>query len=239
MIYINHELKAVFIHIPKNGGSYVGSTLEKYYHFTNYLPLLMKRRPDHHIICKTSLDSRISKTGNYIYDNSFFNRTVGLLVYCKTSKYLSEKMNMNEEKWNTYTKFTFIRNPYSRILSGWKHFNTVFNRNISLNEYLQTENVNKLSNIEYGHTIMTQKKQIENIDASCGVDIIGRFEHLEEDLRHILNYLGIQTIKHPIEHINVSNTETYDNIVFESTAIQFINYWFREDFNTFHYQMVE
>jgi hypothetical protein len=65
-------------------------------------------------------------TGNPVYDTSFFNKLVGLLVYCKTSDYLNEAMNMTDEKWNTYTKFCFIRNPYTRALSGWKHFDTIF-----------------------------------------------------------------------------------------------------------------
>ena len=31
MCSINHNLKALFIHIPKNGGSYVAEILSKYY----------------------------------------------------------------------------------------------------------------------------------------------------------------------------------------------------------------
>ena len=54
MIYINHSKKAIFIHIPKNGGTYIGTTLVQYYGFNCYLDKLIKRRPDHDIICNTN-----------------------------------------------------------------------------------------------------------------------------------------------------------------------------------------
>ena len=40
MCSINHDKKAIFIHIPKNGGSYIAETLNKYYGFQNYYLLL-------------------------------------------------------------------------------------------------------------------------------------------------------------------------------------------------------
>jgi len=129
MIYINHDIKAIFIHIPKTGGTYIGPTLVKYYGFKSYLPLIHAKRPDHNIACKIRYFRRVL-TGNNTYDNSFFNKILGILVYCKTSEYLTKEMNMDAEKWGTYTKFCFIRNPYDRAISGWKHFKSIFNINI-------------------------------------------------------------------------------------------------------------
>ena len=138
MIYINHIKKAIFIHIPKTGGSYIGPTLVKYYGFISYLPLITKRRPDHNIVCKTRYFRQIN-TGNLLYDTSFFNKYLGLLVYCKTSDYLNKHMDMNEEKWNSYTKFCFVRNPYDRALSGWKHFDIILNKNSNFYDYLNNK----------------------------------------------------------------------------------------------------
>lgn len=238
MIYINHEKKAIFIHIPKTGGSYIGPTLVKYYNFISYLPLLYSRRPDHNIICKTN-NFRKVLTGNYTYDNSFFNKAIGLLVYCKTSDYLNKEMNMDEEKWKIYTKFCFIRNPYDRALSGWKHFNTVFNLNIEFFNYINIPNIfNNISDIEYGHIFMNQKKQIEDENGLCGVDIIGRFEYLEDDFRVILNHLGFKKIIHPIKKINVSNNIGSEDIILEKKTVRKLNELFNDDFESFHYQMI-
>jgi hypothetical protein len=238
MIYINHDKKAIFIHIPKTGGSYIGPTLTKYYGFISYLSLLASRRPDHNKVCKTLYLRRIS-TGNSLYDNSLFNKILGVLTYCKTSEYFNKEMNMNEEKWNTYIKFCFIRNPYSRAVSGWKHFNTILNRNISIFEYLNVRDpINNISDIEYGHIFMSQLRQIQDENELCGVDLIGRFEHLENDFRIILNYIGFNNIIHPIKRVNISNTDNNDNIQLEIRTIKKINELFFDDFELFHYQMI-
>ena len=238
MIYINHHKKAIFIHIPKTGGSYIGPTLTKYYGFTSYLPLIAARRPDHDLICNTTSFRKIL-TGNSLYDNSLFNKVLGILVYCKTSDYLNEKMNMNEEKWNTYTKFCFIRNPYSRAVSGWKHFNTIFNRNISIYDYLNIiDPVNNISDIEYGHIFMSQKRQIQDINETCGVNLIGRFEHLEDDFRFILKLIGFNDIIHLVKKVNASNNTETSDVNLEVRTIRKINELFLDDFEAFHYQLI-
>jgi hypothetical protein len=235
MIYINHVKKAIFIHIPKTGGSYIGPTLVKYYGFTSYLPLITKRRPDHNIVCKTNYFRQIN-TGNHLYDTSFFNKYVGLLLYCKTSDYLNKHMDMNQEKWNSYTKFCFVRNPYDRAISGWKHFDIILNKNSVFNEYLN--NKYNVSDIEYGHIFMSQKTQLQNIDGTCGVDIIGKFENLEEDLKKILKMIGFNAILHIPKKENVSNKEGAETIVLEKKTVQKLNELFMDDLELFHYKKI-
>lgn len=238
MIYINHDKKAIFIHIPKTGGSYIGPTLEKYYGFTSYLNLIAYRRPDHDMFCRTNMLRKVY-TGNQLYDNSLFNKIYGLLLYCKTSEYFNSEMNMTSEKWDSYTKFCFIRNPYSRAVSGWKHFNTILNKNIPIFEYLNIyDPTNNVSDIEYGHIFMSQKRHIQDINGACGVDIIGRFENLEEDLKYILNLIGFECINHPVKKVNVSNKSNSDEILIEHRTIKKINELFEDDFEAFHYQKI-
>ena len=236
MIYINHSKKAIFIHIPKTGGSYIGPTLVKYYGFTSYLQIIHERRPDHDIVCETHKFRKII-TNNPNYDNSFFNKVKGLLVYCKTSNYLNEKMNMDKEKWETYTKFCFIRNPYDKLLSGFRHFEIIFNRKTNLYDYLNYYSIkNNVSDIEYGHVFMSQKMQIQDEYGNCGVNIIGRFENLEQDFRYILKNIGFSNILHREKKVNVSNQSNSDIIGLELKVVKKINQLFADDFDTFHYK---
>ena len=237
MIYINHQKKAIFIHIPKTGGTYIGPTLVKYYGFISFLNLIAKRRPDHDAICKTRYFKMVL-TGNPTYDISFFNKLVGLLVYCKTSDYFNEIMNMTDEKWNTYTKFCFIRNHYTRALSGWKHFDTIFNLKSTFSNYM-SQNKYDVTDIEYGHIFMSQKTQIQDIDGSCGVDLIGRFENLENDFIDILHKLGFDKILHKPKKENVSNKTGSENYVFEKFAIKKMNTLFADDLALFHYTQLQ
>jgi len=236
MIYINHDKKAIFIHIPKTGGSYIGPTLVQYYGFTSYLPLINMRRPDHNTVCNVTKFNQ-TFTNNPTYDNSFFNKTLGILLYCKTSEYLNERMNMNKEKWETYTIFCFIRNPYDRTYSGWKHVNTILHKNTTFYDYISQDKFNT-TNIEYAHVFMNQIKHIQQEDEKCGVKLIGRFEHLEEDFKKILNHIGITHFTHREKKVNVSNKEGSTTLSFDIKTIRRLNIICQEDLDTFHYKKI-
>jgi hypothetical protein len=102
----------------------------------------------------------------------------------------------------------------------------------TLDEYISDTNV---TDIEYGHVFMTQKKQIEDENGRCGVDIIGRFEHLEEDFQKILKSIGFNKIIHKNIKKNVSNESSCNKFVYEIKTIEKINKLFKDDFDSFHY----
>ena len=234
MLLINHEKKAIYLHIPKTAGTYIAQQLMRHYGFTSYLSTLLKRRPDHEVFCNTSQYKFVpTKTGKNNF--TFYNKLYGLLVYCKTSDYINNICNMNEEKWRTYTKFCFIRNPYDRAQSGVNYISKTLKNTLSLVDYL---NLNPLDvpDIEHGHVFMPQKKQIEDVDGTCGVDIIGRFENLEEDFRKILGMIGFGTILHTPTKVNVTNHTESDEIKIPVAAVKRINELFKEDFELFHYK---
>jgi hypothetical protein len=85
---------------------------------------------------------------------------------------------------------------------------------------------------------MSQKTQIQNIDGTCGVDIIGKFENLEEDLRNILKRIGFNTILHVPKKENVSNKEGAESIVLEKKTVHKLNELFIDDLELFHYKKI-
>jgi hypothetical protein len=86
---------------------------------------------------------------------------------------------------------------------------------------------------------MSQKTQMQDVDGNCGVDLIGRFENLEDDLRDILFKIGFSKIVHTPKKENVSNKTGSENYVFEKIVIQKMNALFADDLSLFHYKKIE
>jgi hypothetical protein len=144
-------------------------------------------------------------------------------------------LDMNEEKWNSYTKFCFIRNPYDRAYSGWKHMNIVLNKTSIFYDYI-SQNKYNVSDIEYAHVFMNQKTHIQDENGNCGINIIGKFETLEDDFKKILKHLGYTRFLHREKKVNVSNIEESDVLKLDIKTIRRLNEICNEDLDTFHYK---
>ena len=205
-----------------------------YYGFTSYLQILLNRRPDHDTVCETHKFKQVL-TRFKQHNITFHNKVIGILKYCKTSDYFNKMCNMNEDRWKTYTKFCFIRNPYEKMRSGWIYItDKILKEKISFKEYIH-KNPEDVSDIEYGHVFMSQMKQIEDIDGSCGVNLIGRFENLEDDFIKILKIIGFDNIVHVSQKLNVSRKIDTNELKLSNDIISRINMLVEDDFNVFHY----
>jgi hypothetical protein len=85
---------------------------------------------------------------------------------------------------------------------------------------------------------MSQKQQIQELDGTCGIDLIGKFENLEEDFRFILNDIGFDNIIHIPKKVNVSNEDGSDTILLERKTVQKLNELFKDDLELFHYTKI-
>jgi hypothetical protein len=83
---------------------------------------------------------------------------------------------------------------------------------------------------------MNQKTQIQNEDGTCGMDIIGKFENLEEDFIKILHQLGFAKIVHKVKKVNVSNKEASETLTLDIKTIRRLNEICKEDIEIFHYK---
>jgi hypothetical protein len=219
MCSINHDLKAVFIHVHKTGGTYLSYMLHKYYGFKNYYI----RRPDHDKFCFNK-----KKTTKFI---NYENRIHGVLMYYKTSPHINKKMGMTPQKWDTYYKFAFSRNPYDKIVSAWNHVNRF---KIPFLNYLRLQNV--CNDVEFMHVFMPQVRNIINEKGKINLQFIGKFENLEEDFCTILKNIGIKNIIHDSEKkMNVRPHEEFVNYYENQEILDFINNLFKEDFEHLDY----
>ena len=215
MCSINHSKKAIFIHIPKTGGSYIADILEKHYGFKSYY----LQRPDHANFCNGK-DRSVDKHENKIH---------GTLMYYKTSPYINKIMNMTPKKWDEYFIFAFIRNPYDRIVSGWNYCNR---DNIPFNEYI---------NITYGqysydywHIYMPQSRHIIGNNGKININFIGKFENMENDLKDVLKQIGFKYVIHIPFKKNEKKHKDYREY-YNDDVIQKVNKLIKEDLDNFDY----
>ncbi len=119
------------------------------------------------------------------------------LAHLSPKEYV-ELSYISQEKFDDYFKFAFVRNPWGRAVSLYKHFN--FHRVISFTSFLKKE----LPNLERERYYFV-KPQVEYIYDSEGnqlVDFVGRFENLQEDFEKIRN--KITPLLGDLEYINKS-----------------------------------
>ena len=218
MCSVNHNLKALYIHIPKNGGSYIAEILNKYYGFKNFY----LHRPDHKFFCYGK-DHSVDKHENKVH---------GTLMYYKTSNYINKIMNMDKNKWDTYFIFSFVRNPYDRIISGWNYVNRF---KIPFKNYI---NINKKTNsYDYWHVFMPQSRHLIDNNGKINIHYIGKFEKMEEDLKLILNKLGIHNIIHKPFLKNTKNHKKYIEY-YENDLLDSVNIIIKEDLDNFDYDKI-
>ena len=232
MCSINHDLKAIYIQIPKTGGSYIHNVLRDCYKFVTY----RYTRKDHKEYLGDDSIKDDEKGCKTIY--GFVNtRKTGILHYYKTSTELYELSNITKEQWDSYTKFTFIRNPYDKIISAWKFIERVKPKRKTLIEFLNYKD--EFDNSVYSHSFIPQYTHLIDENNELNINYFGRFENLNEDLIYILKKINVQKITHHkyiLENIklNQSSKQNY-SLYYTNDILEIVNKYFEIDFEKFNF----
>lgn len=225
MCSINHDLKALFIHIPKTAGIYIRSTLEKYYDFD----LFLLKRPDHKEYCKTNIKLNEEHKLSFCCNK-------GVIQYYSTSEDLNELMDMDDKKWNTYTKFCVVRNPYEKAISAWNYLMETQKLNIEFDKYLKFKDI--VSENEYWHLFLSQYENMIDSNGKMLVDLdnIIKFEKLEEDFERILKKIGVKEMIHNKDKVKNSRPHGYYKEYYNQESLNTINKIYEKDFELFGYK---
>ena len=214
MIYEN----LVYIHIPKTGGSSIRNSLGKNYN----------------LIFNASKDN-LTKMGFINLNKKFetYDFSIG-----EFKDHLPYQMII--EKKLDYNKFvfTFVRNPFSRLISLYfeclgnnfhiKDLNT--NNNINFEQF-----VNIITEKPYWFTIpMIDYIGVKNVKK---IDFLGKFENFESDIFKLKKKLKIS-----IKHHNFNNQLTskfkfsdYRSFYSNNKIIDKVNSYYEKDFEIFQY----
>jgi hypothetical protein len=234
MCSINHELKAIFIHTPKCGGMFIERILENLYGFETYYFTHENHNDFLFNPEKINTDTTLSLKG-FLRISKY-----GVLHYFKSSNIHNEKMKMTKEKWETYTKFAVIRNPYDRFISSYKYVLSKKYTNLNLNEFIK--NSHNHLDVVYFHSFINQYDHLIDEHNKLSINHYIRFENLNSDLCEVLLKIGVKILKHRnilLKHIKINNTSQIENYCEyyknNEELILFINNHFQKDFIYFNF----
>ena len=193
---ISHELKCIFIHIPKCAGSSINQQLK--------------------------LDS------------------VGFSGHSPAS-YHSEYKN--------YFSFTFVRNPYDRVVSAYKYFRKLkeghrwYKRNSIISDAANAMDFNEFVNHIPDFMKLMKKEegsfqsgihfQAYDYFLDFNIDYLARFENIQEDYAYILAKLKLPRAN--LRKINSTNNSDYRQLYMEDSK-RSVYYIYKEDINKYNYQ---
>ena len=168
---ISHKHKCIFIHVPKAAGT----SIERV--FLDDLGLDMNNRHSLLLGANNNLSlgpRRVSHLSGSDYVNHHY---------------------ISEELFNSYFKFAFVRNPYSRLFSTYKFLN--FGTYMRFDTFVQKKLKDLTNSKSLGFFVKPAYEYLYNAQGELLVDFVGKFEYLEDDFKVVKENLGLTTeLKH-------------------------------------------
>jgi hypothetical protein len=233
MACINRELKVMYIHLPKAGGLFIERVLRKFYGFET----IKFGRNDHD---EFNENKNLKKSQSFkIKDKMMLHlRNKGLIRYHEC-----DECPVTKEEFETFYKFTIVRNPYDRIVSSFNYLKktNMIDNNTTFDKHIFDEET--VCDYSYFHSFISQYDHLVSSDNKININYIGKFENLNEELCAILKNIGISEIKHK-EYLSeniIVNSSNQDKIpytdYYNEESLQKINTYFKNDFETFGFKM--
>jgi hypothetical protein len=173
----------------------------------------------------------IGKTGGSSIEHRFGRRMdapvkEGHYFWGKHWKPQKIKKEWGEDRWNEYFKFSFVRNPWDRMVSMF-FFRRDYRKMISIHTDFE----------EFTRRFLQQRSNWKQIAWFQGCldefDFIGRFERLNEDYEYICNQIGAEPT--PLPHLLKTDHEHYTEYYTDELR-DLVGDAFKEDVETFGYE---
>ena len=174
---ICRDYNCLFVHIPKAAGQ----SIEQF-----FMDLLQ-------------LDWDKDRSALYLQSNPDPALGTEKLAHLSASEYL-ECGYLSPEEFSNLFKFSFVRNPWSRILSEYRYRN--YFHHLSFRDFVLNKFPKPGWGDKYRH-VLPQYDMLYDQHGNLLVDFVGRFETLQQDFDRVCEHLGIADSLLP--HRNRSN----------------------------------
>lgn len=212
---IIHECNAIFIHIPKTAGVSICHSIMSHLTGENTSGEIG------HLSNKLKIQFNIRNPQKH-----------------KQAQYYSPT-DITQELWDSYYKFSIVRNPWDRVVSEfhWRHSLPTRHPSIDFKKFLRycesriNDTTNSKRDIYWTHA-QTQKSYVANNNGKLILDDIFRFEELDLAMKIISKKLHI-----PLElgMYNTSNHKNYRNY-YDDESKDIIENLYKEDIEIFNYE---
>jgi hypothetical protein len=170
----------LFVHIPKTAGQ----SIEQF--FMNRLQLDWDR----------------DRAALHLQNNSDPARGTEKLAHLSAAEYVACG-HISQEEFSSLFKVSFVRTPWTRILSEYRYRNYFKHR--SFRDFVLNRMPQPGWDDKYRH-VMPQYDMLHDDNGKLLVDFVGRFESLQEDFDNVCDHLGIDNSQLP--HRNRSDKKS-------------------------------
>jgi len=187
----------------------------------------------------------INRTSGHSISANFDYTIAGLPKQNRLPRHaiLIDYKNRYPKEYPIYTKFTFVRNPFDRLISAylrcWKlhsktnprnydHFDDLIFQSkirIDFNQFVRKQ----LDKVYLKSHFRPQNFWINDLNF-YEYDFIGRFEHLEEDLKRLAKICKMKF--KPIVHLSKTRKRPFEEY-YNKASIQKVKELYKKDFEIF------
>lgn len=209
--------KFVFIHIPK----VAGTSIEKH----------------------LGIYSRNNKLTTQLGFGRFKADNIDYSLQHVSLEQLLDFNLLTQYEIDNFFKFSFVRNPWDRAVSGYKWQKKVMKKKITFREYLllcekhsKINKDNKSINLENCHFI-PQSRYVFDRNNRLVVDFVGKYEQLQVDMDFVLDKLSFE--RRELGNHNKGNSLPYFFYYFDIRNFFLVKRIYNEDIINFNYHFFE
>ena len=163
---------------------------------------------------------------------------------------LREYQAYDPNRYNEYFKFTFVRNPYDRFVSGFSYLKQggdgLYDPGWWEQFCSEVETLDDfIDNFKYNHSLyylkrhlifIPQVRYMRDLNGDIGLDFVGRLETIREDIERLEELTGM-TID--LQHRKKSKRKELSEYMDNEKFVSFVNELYREDFEQLGYDKAQ